>query len=516
MNRDRIDFFAQHVLIAIALALAHTPPAHAVAAAVGMARQGEGVALHRVADRGIDIVRMPPPGGIAQPSVVPRPQGPSAPPPASGAKPQGRLLKVPLKVSGQPNEAHRGLLGVEMESLEMPLALDLGLDNANGALILDVTTGGPAAQAGVRFGDVVVGVNGSDVANIADLRRRLAALAPGTETVLGVWRAASDAPDFMRLLQQAANGGNADAMYRLGRIYAAGYAGVRNDAEAVRWYRMGADAGNVNATAALAGALLEGRGTAMHQEEGLRLLKVAAAKDHLGAMIRLAHILIEGKLDAKDPLEAARLLTRAAEAGHAPSMVDIGLMYANGTGVQADAGKAAVWYRQAAELGNSAGMVNLGWAHEHGAGVEADVAAAAVWYKRAADLGNAFGMVDLGLLYAQGRGVERNEVAAVALYRRAVSLGNAMGMNNLAWMLQSGRGVERNPEEAADLMLKALDRGNDFSRQRMTKYASAWSMEFRRALQRRLRDAGFYAGRIDGEFRASTIASLNAYIDRRR
>jgi TPR repeat protein len=92
-----------------------------------------------------------------------------------------------------------------------------------------------------------------------------------------------------------------------------------------------------------------------------------------------------------------------------------------------------------------------------------------------------------------------------------------MGMNNLAWMLQSGKGVERkNPEEAADLMLKALALGNEFSRQRMTKYSNAWSKEFRQALQRRLGDAGFYTGQIDGEFRPSTIASLNAFINRAR
>jgi TPR repeat protein len=517
MSRDRIISFTSHMLIVSALALARAPAAPAVTAPKGQLQQGEGMVVQRTADHGIDIVRMPPPGGVAQPSVVATPPRPSAPPPASGLRPQERLLQVPLKISAQANEVQTGWLGVEMDSLETPLALALGLDNANGALILNVMAGGPAALAGVRLGDVVVRVDGSDVANIADLRRRVAAMAPGTETVLSVWRAANDARDFMQLLQRLAVGGDADAMYRVGRIYAAGFAVVRNDAEAARFYRMGAEAGNLNATAALAGALLEGRGTAMHQQEGLRWLKVAAAKDHLGAMIRLAHILIEGKLDAEDPPEAARLLTRAAEAGHAPSMVDIGLMYTNGTGVRADASKAAMWYRRAAELGNSTGMVNLGWAYEHGVGVEADVAAAATWYKRAADLGNAFGMVDLGLLYAQGKGVERNEVAAVALYRRAVNLGNAMGMNNLAWMLQSGKGVEhKNPEEAADLMLKALDRGNEFSRQRMTKYSSAWSREFRQALQRRLRDAGFYTGQIDGEFRPSAIASLNAYINRAR
>jgi hypothetical protein len=234
-------------------------------------------------------------------------------------------------------------------------------------------------------------------------------------------------------------------------------------------------------------------------------------------MYRLAHILIEGKLSSKDPLEAARLFTKAAEAGHMPSMVDIGLMYSNGTGIQADDGKAAMWYKKAAELGHSGGMVNLGWVYENGKGVEADFTKAALWYKRSVELGNVTGMVDLGLLYMQGKGIEKNEAAAVSLFRRAAGAGNAMAMYNLAWMLQSGKGVDRkDPEEAATLMLQALDRGNEFSRQRMMKNSSLWSREFRQALQRRLRDAGFYSGKIDGEFRASTIASLNAYFNRTR
>ena len=92
-----------------------------------------------------------------------------------------------------------------------------------------------------------------------------------------------------------------------------------------------------------------------------------------------------------------------------------------------------------------------------------------------------------------------------------------MAMNNLAWMLQSGRGVERrNPEEAADLMMKALDRRNEFSRQRMTQHSSAWTREFRQALQGKLRDAGFYSGPIDGRFRRLTIVAINAYFNRSR
>ena len=216
-------------------------------------------------------------------------------------------------------------------------------------------------------------------------------------------------------------------------------------------------------------------------------------------------------------LEAARLFTKAAEAGHAPSMVDVGLMYANGVGVQTDFSKAAMWYNRAAELGNAPGMVNLGWLYEYGRGVELDVGKAAMWYKRAADLGNAYGMMDLALMYAQGKGVERNDVTAVALNRKAASLGNAMAMNNLAWMLQSGRGVsQRDPEEAADFMMKSLDRRNEFSRTRMTQHSNTWTREFRKAMQARLRDAGFYSGAIDGRFRSTTITAIDAYFNRTR
>jgi hypothetical protein len=90
-------------------------------------------------------------------------------------------------------------------------------------------------------------------------------------------------------------------------------------------------------------------------------------------------------------------------------------------------------------------------------------------------------------------------------------------MNNLAWMLQSGRGVaQREPEEAADLMMKSLDQRNEFSRQRLTQFSNSWSKEFRQALQRRLRDGGYYTGPIDGRFQESTLTAINGYFSRPR
>jgi lysozyme family protein len=48
----------------------------------------------------------------------------------------------------------------------------------------------------------------------------------------------------------------------------------------------------------------------------------------------------------------------------------------------------------------------------------------------------------------------------------------------------------------------------------MAKNSNAFSPEFRRALQRRLRDAGVFDGRIDGAIKASTMAAIDAYIKR--
>jgi len=511
--------FALKVSIAVGITMSCAPAARAAAPPPPQHLRAESVLLHLAGDSGISIVRMPqrpPTGGKpALPAVQQTPGIPSHP--SEPAQPQGRLLQLQVKLGSQPSDPQKGWLGVEMEAVELPLALSLGLANADGAFLLNALAGGPAVGAGIRFGDIVVGLNGRVVANVNDLRQRVSSMTPGSEVVVEAWRVSSDDGDFLRLLRRLADGGNTHVMYRLGRMHATGSGTARDEVEAVRWYRKAADAGNANGTAAVAFALLDGRGTGIDQQEGLRLLRAAAANDQADALNRLGHILIDGKIADKDTLEAARLFTRAAEAGHAASMVDLGLMYANGVGVQTDFGKAAMWYIRAAELGNSPGMVNLGWLYESGKGVEVDVSRAAMWYRRAADLGNAFGMMNLALLYAQGKGVQRDDVASVALNRKAVSLGNSMAMNNLAWMLQSGRGVERRePVEAADLMMKALDRRNEFSRQRMTQHSSTWTREFRQALQSKLRDAGFYSGAIDGRFRESTIVAIDAYFNRRR
>ncbi|MBO0742402.1 MAG: SEL1-like repeat protein, partial [Hyphomicrobiaceae bacterium] len=302
-------------------------------------------------------------------SVQVTPPAAARPGPNEPAEPRGQVIKVSVKTGHVPADAGKAWLGIYAEPLEQPLAHVLGLPRASGALIFDKTPGGPADQAGLRAGDVILGVDGRSIADSGDLGQRLSLLASGKWALLELWRAARDEGNFFELVRRLADGGDGQAMHRLGRMYAGGIGTVRDDVQAARWFRRGADSGNLDATVALAIALLEGRGVLKEESEALRLFRVAAAEDQIEAMNRLGHIVLEGKIAAKDPLEAARLFTKAAELGHVASMVEIGRMYGHGNGIAADPDKAALWFKRAADLGNANAMADLALLHIQGKGV---------------------------------------------------------------------------------------------------------------------------------------------------
>jgi uncharacterized protein len=87
-------------------------------------------------------------------------------------------------------------------------------------------------------------------------------------------------------------------------------------------------------------------------------------------------------------------------------------------------------------------------------------------------------------------------------------------MHNLAVMADAGRGMSRDAELAAGLILQALDQRYEFS-YRQIESSRGWNRDFRRALQRRLREAGLYVGPLDGEFGETTFSAIDAYVNRR-
>jgi len=68
----------------------------------------------------------------------------------------------------------RGWLGVKIQTVTDEVADALGLDKAAGALVAEVTEGGPAASGGIEQGDVILKFDGEDVVQMRDLPRMVA------------------------------------------------------------------------------------------------------------------------------------------------------------------------------------------------------------------------------------------------------------------------------------------------------------------------------------------------------
>ena len=85
-------------------------------------------------------------------------------------------------------EIRRGRLGVSGQTLNPELAKAFGLEINKGVLISSVEPGAAADRAGLKVGDVVVGVNDREVEDTADLRNTIGVLRAGAEINLKVMR----------------------------------------------------------------------------------------------------------------------------------------------------------------------------------------------------------------------------------------------------------------------------------------------------------------------------------------
>lgn len=81
-----------------------------------------------------------------------------------------------LKSSGS---VTRGWLGVQIQPVTPDIAESLGLKEAKGAIVADVTEDSPALAAGIKQGDTILNLDGKDIVDSRDLARRVAQIKPG-------------------------------------------------------------------------------------------------------------------------------------------------------------------------------------------------------------------------------------------------------------------------------------------------------------------------------------------------
>jgi serine protease Do len=82
----------------------------------------------------------------------------------------------------------RGRLGVTIQGVTQELADSFGLKKPQGALVAAVESKSPADKAGLKTGDIILGVDGRDIENSIDLPRIIGESRPGTQVKLKIWR----------------------------------------------------------------------------------------------------------------------------------------------------------------------------------------------------------------------------------------------------------------------------------------------------------------------------------------
>jgi Do/DeqQ family serine protease len=88
----------------------------------------------------------------------------------------------------QYGKVQRGRIGIAIQDITPDLSQALKLDVTQGAVVSQVEPGSPAANAGVKAGDVIVAVNGAPVRSSSDLRNRVGLQRVGAEVRLSILR----------------------------------------------------------------------------------------------------------------------------------------------------------------------------------------------------------------------------------------------------------------------------------------------------------------------------------------
>jgi serine protease Do len=96
-----------------------------------------------------------------------------------------KMVVAQLKEKGH---VTRGWLGVQIQPVTADIANSLGLKNAAGAIVDEPQSGSPAAQAGIKSGDVITAVNGVQVKDARELARTIGMMAPDTSVKLDIVR----------------------------------------------------------------------------------------------------------------------------------------------------------------------------------------------------------------------------------------------------------------------------------------------------------------------------------------
>jgi len=98
------------------------------------------------------------------------------------------MVRIVLQAASNGGRIVRPWLGASGQGVTADLAASLGLPRPEGVLLKEVVPGSPAAQAGLRVGDVVLAIEGHEIEDPESLRFRIATLPLNAAARISLWR----------------------------------------------------------------------------------------------------------------------------------------------------------------------------------------------------------------------------------------------------------------------------------------------------------------------------------------
>ncbi len=102
-------------------------------------------------------------------------------------------------------EVKRGFLGVGIEEVSPEIAEQYGLNRVSGVLVNRININSGAADAGLQEGDIILSVNGSEVASTSELQEMVGRYRPGDRLKVDYWRAEKKRQILIELKDQNNN-----------------------------------------------------------------------------------------------------------------------------------------------------------------------------------------------------------------------------------------------------------------------------------------------------------------------
>jgi TPR repeat protein len=202
-----------------------------------------------------------------------------------------------------------------------------------------------------------------------------------------------------------ANGGNAEAQFKLGVMIGAGI-GVKSDENvAVGWYSKAANQNHAEAAYVMSIAYEKGQGVKKDMAASMQWLKKAAELGSPRGQNALGDCYFDGVSVDKNHSTAVYLYRKAADQGYADAQRNMGYVYSHGQGAEQNDQEAIKWYLLAANQDLAIAQGELGGIYMK----LKDYKQGMPWLMKGAEGNDGNAQRQLGVAYFLGDGVAANK-----------------------------------------------------------------------------------------------------------